>query len=80
MLSACESHPFTQPTPTPTATLEIEPIFPKMIMVKPGSFQMGFTYGQPSDHTVIHVNWHEAAWYATDQTHPIGRKMPNEVG
>ena len=53
--SACESRLFTQPTPTPTPKPEIDPIFPQMVMIKPGSFQMGSLDGLDSEQPVHQV-------------------------
>ena len=56
ILSACESRLFIQPTPTPTLVPEIEPIYPQMVMIKPGSFQMGSLDGLASEQPVHEVS------------------------
>jgi formylglycine-generating enzyme required for sulfatase activity len=55
ILAACDINAFAQTTPTRTETLTLDPVFPKMGLVQPGSFQMGSNDGLPAEQPVHNV-------------------------
>ena len=80
----------TPPKPTPAPTRETKPILPEMVLVEPGSFQMGSSDG-PSDerpvHTVritrpFHVAKYEVTFEEYDRfcNDTVGHKKPEDRG